>query len=232
MASKRSAPPPIVVLDANLLYPFQLRNLLVQFGVDGVIAPRWTTNIHEEWIGNLVAAGLAPLDRLRRTRDLMDRALPHADVQGCERHMDSLVLPDPDDRYVLVAALAAGAATILTMNLRDFLRRQWPGTACGRSTLMASCMTCTLATPSWCARRRKWRTPISAEARRRLQTTLMPWSARACQRWRSGCGHRAPPMAPVDHPKGQRLKVLGSHVSSAHQLSGPYHQTLHTDCGF
>ena len=119
MASKRSAPPPIVVLDANLLYPFQLRNLLVQFGVDGVIAPRWTTNIHEEWIGNLVAAGLAPLDRLRRTRDLMDRALPHADVQGCERHMDSLVLPDPDDRYVLVAALAAGAATILTMNLRE-----------------------------------------------------------------------------------------------------------------
>jgi hypothetical protein len=120
MASKRPTPPPIVVLDANLLYPFQLRNLLVQFGVDGVIAPRWTTNIHEEWIGNLVAAGLAPLDRLRRTRDLMDRALPHADVQNWERHMDGLVLPDPDDRHVLAAALAAGAATILTMNLRDF----------------------------------------------------------------------------------------------------------------
>ena len=120
MASERLASPPVVVLDANLLYPFQLRNLLVQFGVDGVIAPRWTTRIHEEWIGNLVAAGRAPLDRLRRTRDLMDGALPDADVQGWEQHMDGLALPDPDDRHVLAAALAAGAGVVLTMNLRDF----------------------------------------------------------------------------------------------------------------
>ena len=120
MASERPASPPIVVLDANLLYPFQLRNLLVQFGVDGVIAPRWTARIHEEWIGNLVTAGRAPLDRLSRTRDLMDRALPNADVQGWEQHMNGLVLPDPDDCHVLAAALAAVAAIILTMNLRDF----------------------------------------------------------------------------------------------------------------
>ena len=120
MTSERPATPPVVVLDANLLYPFQLRNLLVQFGVDGVIAPRWTARIHEEWISNLVAVGRAPLDRLRRTRDLMDRALPYADVQDWEQHMDGLVLPDPDDCHVLAAALAAGAGIILTMNLRDF----------------------------------------------------------------------------------------------------------------
>lgn len=120
MVSNRSVLPPVVVLDANLLYPFQLRNLLVQFGVDGVIAPRWTARIHEEWIGNLVATGRAPLDRLQRTRDLMNRALPDAEVQGWERHMEGLVLPDPADRHVLAAALAAGAETILTMNLRDF----------------------------------------------------------------------------------------------------------------
>lgn len=120
MASERPASPPVVVLDANLLYPFQLRNLLVQFGVDGIIAPRWTARIHEEWIGNLLAAGRAPLDRLRRTRDLMNCVLPDADIQGWEQHVDGLVLPDPDDRHVLAAALAAGAGTILTMNLRDF----------------------------------------------------------------------------------------------------------------
>lgn len=120
MAFERPASPPVVVLDANLLYPFQLRNLLVQFGVDSVIAPRWTARIHEEWIGNLVAASRAPLNRLSRTRDLMNRALPDADVQGWEQLMDGLVLPDPDDCHVLAAALAAGAATILTMNLRDF----------------------------------------------------------------------------------------------------------------
>jgi len=54
MASERPTSPLIVVLDANLLYPFQLRNLLVQFGVDGVIAPRWTARIHEEGIASVV----------------------------------------------------------------------------------------------------------------------------------------------------------------------------------
>lgn len=120
MAFEGPGSPPLVVLDANLLYPFHLRNLLVQFGVDSVIAPRWTARIHAEWIGNLVAAGRAPEERLLLTRDLMNGALPAAEVRGWEARMDGLMLPDPDDRHVLAAALAAGAGTILTMNLRDF----------------------------------------------------------------------------------------------------------------
>ena len=120
MASDRPNPLSPVVLDANLLYPFQLRNLLVQFGVDAIIAPRWTTRIHEEWIRNLVAAGRAPHERLLLTLDLMNSALPEADVQGWETYMRGLNLPDPDDRHVLAAALAAEAQIILTMNLRDF----------------------------------------------------------------------------------------------------------------
>lgn len=114
--------PPVVILDANLLYPFHLRNLLVQFGVDTIIVPRWTTRIQEEWIGNLVAAGRAPRDRLLRTAELMNAALPDAEVQGWEARLEGLTLPDPDDCHVLAAALASGAGTILTMNLRDFPR--------------------------------------------------------------------------------------------------------------
>ena len=120
MAFEGPPPPPLVVIDANLLYPFHLRNLLVQFGVDAVIAPRWTARIHAEWIGNLVAAGRAPKERLLLTLDLMNSTLPEADVQGWEARMGGLTLPDPDDHHVLAAALAAGAGTILTMNLRDF----------------------------------------------------------------------------------------------------------------
>jgi hypothetical protein len=120
MASDRPSPLPPVVLDANLLYPFQLRNLLVQFGADSVIAPRWTARIHEEWVGNLVAAGRAPHKRLLLTLELMNGALPEADVQDWETYMDGLTLPDPNDCHVLAAALAAKAQTILTMNLRDF----------------------------------------------------------------------------------------------------------------
>ena len=120
MASDRAASPPPVVLDANLLYPFQLRNLLVQFGVDSAIAPRWTARINEEWVSNLVAAGRAPRERLLLTLELMNSALPEAEVRGWEARMEGLTLPDPDDRHVLAAALTAGAETILTMNLRDF----------------------------------------------------------------------------------------------------------------
>ena len=95
MASEGPGSPPLVVIDANLLYPFHLRNLLVQFGVDAVIAPRWTARIHAEWIGNLAATGRVPKKRLMLTLKLMNSALPEADVQGWETRMEGLTLPDP-----------------------------------------------------------------------------------------------------------------------------------------
>lgn len=113
--------PPTVVLDANLLYPFLLRNLLVQLGVDLLLQPHWTGRIHEEWIGSLAATGKVTRERLERTRDLMDRVLPGANVLGWERRLaDVPGLPDPGDRHVVAVALAAPAPTILTLNLRDF----------------------------------------------------------------------------------------------------------------
>jgi hypothetical protein len=118
-----TGPPPVVVLDANLLYPFHLRNLFVQFGVDGVLAPRWTARIHEEWIAALVARteGRVTRERLLRTRALMERVLPDADAPDWEARLPGVPeLPDPGDRHVVAAALAAGASTVLTMSLRDF----------------------------------------------------------------------------------------------------------------
>lgn len=120
MASEGPGRPSPVILDANLLYPFHLRNLLVQLSVDSIITPRWTGRIHDEWIGNLVAAGKAPRNRLLVTQALMNDVLPEADLRGWEAYMEGLALPDADDCHVLAAALAAGAKTILTMNLRDF----------------------------------------------------------------------------------------------------------------
>jgi hypothetical protein len=42
--------PPIAVYDACVLYPFHLRNLLVQCAVDRLVDARWTDEIHDEWI--------------------------------------------------------------------------------------------------------------------------------------------------------------------------------------
>lgn len=45
--------PAIAVFDACILYPFHLRNIIVQAAVDRLIDARWTDEIHEEWIHNL-----------------------------------------------------------------------------------------------------------------------------------------------------------------------------------
>jgi len=112
--------PPVVLYDANLLYPFHIRNLLVQLGVNRLVAPRWTHAIHEEWISHLVADRGASRGQLERTRDIMNPVLPEADVRGYEHRIAALNLPDPGDRHVLAAAIEARATIVLTFNLRDF----------------------------------------------------------------------------------------------------------------
>jgi len=112
--------PPVVLLDANLLYPFHLRNLLIQFGVERLIDVRWTDAIHAEWIDNLVADGRATRERLMQTLDIMRRALPGAEVRGYEHRIAGLVLPDTGDRHILAAAIEANASVLLTFNLADF----------------------------------------------------------------------------------------------------------------
>ena len=121
MASEGDAQaPPIVLYDANLLYPFHLRNLFVQLGVNHLVAPRWTDAIHDEWIGNLVANGRATRERLLGTCNIMKRVLPEADVRGYEHRIAGLTLPDPGDRHILAAAIEAQAGLILTFNLKHF----------------------------------------------------------------------------------------------------------------
>jgi hypothetical protein len=44
-------------------------------------------------------------------------------VEGYEHLIPSLMLPDPDDRHVLAAAIHAHASTIVTANLRHFPAR-------------------------------------------------------------------------------------------------------------
>ena len=112
--------PPVVVYDACVLYPFHLRNLLIQLAVERLVIARWTDAIHEEWIRSLAKAGDVSRDRLLATRDLMKAVLPEADVQDYKRHEGTVALPDPNDHHVLAAAIEAGASIILTWNLKHF----------------------------------------------------------------------------------------------------------------
>ena len=113
--------PSVAVFDACILYPFHLRNIAVQAAVDRLVEARWTDAIHDEWIRSLTTDVPAiPIERLQITRRLMNDALPAAMVRGYEEHIPTVTLPDPDDRHVVAAAIAAKASLILTWNLRHF----------------------------------------------------------------------------------------------------------------
>jgi len=89
--------------------------------LSGKFRARWTALIHEEWVRNLLR-NRPELDpaQLQRTIDLMNKAVPDALVTGHEDLIDSLTLPDPDDRHVLAAAIRCNASVIVTFNERDF----------------------------------------------------------------------------------------------------------------
>lgn len=113
------------VYDACVLYPAPLRDLLMHLALTDLFRAHWTAMIHDEWMRNLLAQrkDLTPA-KLQRTRAFMDENVRDALVTGYEPLIESLTLPDSDDRHVLAAAIRAGADVIVTFNLKDFPRER------------------------------------------------------------------------------------------------------------
>jgi len=80
----------------------------------------WTDQIHEEWTSALLRENKFKPETLARVRALMDAHVRDAKVTGYESLVETLKLPDPDDRHVLAAAIRCGADAIVTFNLKDF----------------------------------------------------------------------------------------------------------------
>ncbi|HET7370483.1 MAG TPA: PIN domain-containing protein, partial [Gammaproteobacteria bacterium] len=109
-----------VVYDACVLYPAPLRDLLMHLAVTNLFKAHWTDRIHDEWTQALLRNGVSTPEKLERVRDLMDAHAADARVTGYEHLIESLDLPDPDDRHVLAAAIRCNADAIVTFNLKDF----------------------------------------------------------------------------------------------------------------
>jgi hypothetical protein len=124
----------IAVLDACVLYPPSLRDLLMRLATSGIYAPRWTDAIQIEWVRNVLADNpdVSPA-QLERTCRLMEQVDRNSVVSGYEAHIPTLHLPDPDDRHVLAAAIHASASVIVTYNLSDF-----PAAVLGRHGIKAA----------------------------------------------------------------------------------------------
>lgn len=82
---------------------------------------KWSADIHDEWMRNVLKSrpDLSP-EQLERTRSLMDAHVRDSLVEGYEPLIDSIELPDANDRHVLAAAIKCQAELIITFNLKDF----------------------------------------------------------------------------------------------------------------
>lgn len=108
------------VYDACVLYPAPLRDFLLWLAMTGTFRARWSAQIHDEWMRAVLKTRPELAEQLRRTRSLMDQAIPDCLVEGYEPLIPGLTLPDPNDLHVLAAAIRCGASVIVTFNVKHF----------------------------------------------------------------------------------------------------------------
>ena len=108
------------VLDACVLYPTVLREILQGAAEAGLYQPVFSDRILREWV--LATAKLGPAapaiaeGEAATLRATFPRALERERPEIEAR----LHLPDPNDRHVLATAIASSADAIVTFNAQDF----------------------------------------------------------------------------------------------------------------
>jgi len=113
------------VLDANVLYPFSLRDTLLRLAELELYAPFWSAPILGEMRRVLLEHGVTA-ERADRLALMMREAFGEAEVDEAEiARLEPAMTNDPEDRHVLAAAVAADSELVVTFNLDDF-----PAEAC------------------------------------------------------------------------------------------------------
>jgi len=113
-------PRPVAVLDANVLYPFQLRNLLLHLSVEGLYRPLWSDAIMGEVRRALVGKAQVTPEQWDHLLGQMKKHFPDSWGSGYAGAADGVALPDEGDRHVVALALAYEAEVIITSNLKHF----------------------------------------------------------------------------------------------------------------
>lgn len=109
-----------VLLDACVLYPTVLREIVLCTAAGGGFTPLWSARILEEWAR--AAARLGPADEAvaRGEIAVLRSRWPDSEVTVRADTEARLSLPDPGDVHVLAAAIDGGADELMTLNTGDF----------------------------------------------------------------------------------------------------------------
>ncbi|QFZ55828.1 PIN domain-containing protein [Oceanihabitans sp. IOP_32] len=107
------------VLDTNVIYPIEIRDLLFWFAHYDLFTPKWSNHIFDEWEDVMIRKGLEDKE-IKKRINRANLAFPDALVINYEPLIEGLTLPDEKDRHVLAAAIKTNANIIVTNNLKDF----------------------------------------------------------------------------------------------------------------
>ncbi|WP_439488730.1 PIN domain-containing protein [Algoriphagus sp.] len=107
------------VLDTNVIYPIDIRDLLFWFASYDLFTPKWSKQIFSEWENVMKRKGI-PEEEIKKRLNKAQLAFPDALVDNYEPLVSSLELPDQKDRHVLAAAIKTNANIIVTNNMKDF----------------------------------------------------------------------------------------------------------------
>ena len=113
-----------VLIDACVLYPTVMREVVLGVAQAGLFDPRWSARILEEWARAARKIGPQGETIARGEIAAIQAQFPRAEVkipQGVEAR---LWLPDPDDIHVFAAAIGSSCDAIMTMNAKDFPRNE------------------------------------------------------------------------------------------------------------
>lgn len=108
------------VLDACVLYPTVLREILQGAAAAGLYEPVFSDRILREWTLSTAKLGAQAQAIAEGEAALLRAAFPRALTRERPEIEARLHLPDPDDVHVLATAIAAGADEIVTFNAADF----------------------------------------------------------------------------------------------------------------
>ena len=107
------------VLDTCVIYPIDVRDLLLWFAHFELFRPKWSQTIFEELFQVMVEKGM-PSEKAHEQIARINRAFPDAMVNNYEDLIATLSLPDKKDCHVLAAAIKSDANLIVTDNVKDF----------------------------------------------------------------------------------------------------------------
>lgn len=112
-----------VLLDACVLFPTVMREVLLGAAAEGAFQPLWSARILEEWARATRKLPEGSEGIARAEIALMKADWPEAMVEADPALQTTIWLPDADDIHVLAAAIAGKADVLLTLNRQDFPTR-------------------------------------------------------------------------------------------------------------